>query len=255
VATGVRQLKVIGIGAGDPDYVTVQAVAALRKIDVFFFVDKGDDKSELRQLRHAICARHITHDDYRIVEIDDPERDTAAPYGEAVRAWHAERVALWAGALTTELSEGQSGAFLAWGDPALYDSTLRILDDVRADGGLEFDLEVIPGISAVGALTARHQIPLNRIGHSVLVTTGRKLVEEWEDGRRDVVVMLDAHCSFLQLPDDAATIYWGAYLGTADEILISGTIAECGEEIARVRSEARAKKGWIFDTYLLRSLR
>jgi precorrin-6A synthase len=141
---------------------------------------------------------------------------------------------------------------LVWGDPAFYDSTLRILDQIRDRGTFEFALEVVPGISSVQALAARHQIPLTPIGHSVLVTTGRRLVDEWRGGANDVVVMLDANCSFLALGDDSISIYWGAYLGTADEILISGTIAERGGEIKATRAEARERKGWVFDTYLLR---
>ena len=54
--------------------------------------------------------------------------------------------------------------------------------------------------------------------------------------------------------DEGLFIYWGAYLGTEDEVLISGTIGECGETIAEVRAAARTRKGWIFDTYLLRRL-
>ncbi|MDA0644660.1 hypothetical protein [Nonomuraea ferruginea] len=38
----------------------------------------------------------------------------------------------------------------------------------------------------------------------------------------DTVVMLDAHCSFTGLDD--FTVYWGAYLGTPDEILVSGPV-------------------------------
>jgi precorrin-6A synthase len=73
----------------------------------------------------------------------------------------------------------------------------------------------------------------------------------WPEGASDVVVMLDANCSFRGLDRDL-TIYWGAFLGTPDELLVSGTIGECGETIAEVRSAARARKGWMFDTYLLR---
>ena len=36
-----RRIHVIGIGAGDPDYVTAQAVAALNDTEVFFAMDKG----------------------------------------------------------------------------------------------------------------------------------------------------------------------------------------------------------------------
>jgi precorrin-6A synthase len=71
-------------------------------------------------------------------------------------------------------------------------------------------------------------------------------------GADDVVVMLDAQQAFAQLEGADLEIYWGAYLGTPDEILISGRLPDVAEEIARVRTEARTRKGWMFDTYLLR---
>ncbi len=249
----MRHLSVIGIGVGDPDYVTVQAIKALNRTDVFFFFDKGEDRDDLVRLRHDICERYIEHDQYRIVEIASPERDLTGPvYGDAIAGWHQQRIELYERLLGAELTDNQVGAFLAWGDPAFYDSTLRVLDAVRARGVVEFDLDVVPGISAVQALAARHGIPLTPIGGSVLVTTGRQLAKGWPDGVNDVVVMLDADCSFLALDDQSATIYWGAYLGTPDEILISGTIEGCGEAIQRARAVARAQKGWMFDSYLLR---
>jgi precorrin-6A synthase len=249
----VRHLSVIGIGAGDPDYVTVQAIKALNQTDVFFFFDKGDERGDLLHLRREICERYIEHDRYRIVEVESPERDLTGPiYGEAVATWHEQRVDLYERLLGTELGGDQVGALLAWGDPAFYDSTLRVLEAVLARGSVTFELDVIPGISAVQALAARHKIPLTPIGGSVLVTTARKLAERWPYGLDDIVVMLDSDCSFRRLDDQTTSIYWGAYLGTPDEILISGTIESCGEEIERTRAAARARKGWMFDTYLLR---
>jgi len=67
-----------------------------------------------------------------------------------------------------------------------------------------------------------------------------------------VVVMLDGRCAFAEVDPAGVTIYWGAYLGTADEILVSGPLAEVADRILRVRAEARERKGWMFDTYLLR---
>ena len=63
--------------------------------------------------------------------------------------------------------------------------------------------------------------------------------------------MLDADCSFKKVADDGIEIYWGAYVGTDDEILC-GRADEVMDEIERVRGEARQRKGWIMDTYLLR---
>jgi precorrin-2 methylase len=68
----------------------------------------------------------------------------------------------------------------------------------------------------------------------------------------DVVVMLDAECSFKTVSDPEVDIYWGAYIGTEDEILVSGNLKGRMHDIERIRREAKGKKGWIMDTYLLR---
>ena len=251
----MRRMLIIGIGAGDPSYVTQQAIRALNEADVFFVMDKGDAKDDLLALRREICERFIADPSYRIVSVRDPERDRdAAAYATAVEDWRRERARIWEGLIAGELGDDGVGAILVWGDPSLYDSTLAIVDSIVAAGRVRFDVEVIPGISAIAALCARHRIALNRVGSPVHVTTGRRLAREGlPDGAPDVVVMLDAHCAFNQIERaDELDIYWGAYLGTPDEILIAGALAERAAQIERVRAQARARKGWIMDTYLLR---
>ena len=247
----MRKLSIIGIGAGNPDHITIQAIKALGSVDVIFLIGKGNDKEDLAQLRKDICARYITKP-YRIVEAQDPERDrTPANYETAVTDWHTQRAAIYERMIREELSDGQHGAFLVWGDPSLYDSTLRIVDQVAAMKTVMFELDVIPGITSVQALAARHKIALNRIGGPIHITTGRLLAKGMPAD--DVVVMLDGDCAFKNVKDAGVDIYWGAYVGTADEILISGTLRERGPEIEKIRSDARARHGWIMDTYLLRT--
>lgn len=246
-----RHIHVIGIGAGDPGYVTVQAIEALNDTQVFFAMDKGEAKSDLVALRREICARFIRQPGYRFVELADPKRSTEADYRDAVADWHAARARVWADAISAELGPDGVGAFLAWGDPSLYDSTLRILDAIKAEAAeLEFSYDVIPGITAVQALTARHRIPLNEVGEPVLITTGRQLRANGLAG--SAVVMLDADCSFQTCPPDTK-IWWGAYLGTGDELLVDGTVGEVAARIVALRADARARHGWIMDTYLLRT--
>jgi precorrin-6A synthase len=249
----MRKVFVIGIGAGNPDYITVQAINALNAVDVFFFMDKGEEKDDLVRLRKEICERYIKDKSYRIVEKADPPRDrTSSSYEPAVRAWHEQRASIYEKLIGEELGENECGAFLVWGDPSLYDSTLRIIDQIVARGTVAFDCDVIPGISAIQALAAKHKIALNRIGRSVHITTGRKLAEGFPDNADDVVVMLDGDCSFKALNDPALDIYWGAYIGTDDEILAAGDLCDTAPEIERQRAEAKARKGWVMDTYLLR---
>jgi len=243
-----RQIHVIGIGAGDPDYVTADAVRALNDTQVFFAMDKGEAKNDLVALRRQICERFIREPGYRFVELADPPRAKDGEYRQAVVEWHSARAAVWADAIDRELAPEGVGAFLAWGDPSLYDSTLRILDAVAERVDISYD--VIPGITAIQALTARHRIPLNDIGEPVLITTGRRLADDGLVGT--AVVMLDGDCAFRSCPPETR-IWWGAYLGTPDELLVSGTVGDVGETIAKLRAEARADHGWIMDTYLLRS--
>jgi precorrin-6A synthase len=233
----MRKLYLIGIGAGNPEYITVQAIKALNVVDVFFFMDKGEAKRDLVNLRKVICERYIENRSYRVVEADDPVRDaTISDYEEMI---------------AHELEEDQCGAFLVWGDPSLYDSTLRIIEHITAHGRLCFEFEVVPGITSIQALAARHKITLNGIGESIVITTGRQLSAGLSGAAERTIVMLDGHCSFNKLLDEELDIFWGAYLGMEEEILLSGKLSEIASRIEEVRHERRQRNGWIMDTYLL----
>lgn len=250
----MKRLLVIGIGAGDPEQLTVQAVKALNRADLFFLLDKGAGTSALLDLRRAICERYVEDRAYRVVEARLPERARdVADYAASVAALNAAKQALFERLIDEAMADGECGAFLVWGDPSLYDSTLRILDAIIAGGRHAIEYEVIPGISSVQALTARHRVPLNRIGGAVQITSGRRLAQSgMPDGVDDLVVLLDAQDAYARLLGQGLEIFWGAYLGTADEILIAGPLDEVAERIRDTRQRAREAHGWIMDTYLLR---
>lgn len=243
-----RTVYVIGIGAGDPEHLTLQAVAAMNRVDVFFTIDKGGATADLADLRKQLLDRHVTRP-HRVVTAPEVPRDRdPTAYVDTAVEWQARRGALYAGMLENELADGETGGFLVWGDPSLYDGTLNLLQGID---GLE--VVSIPGISSVAALAAAHGLILNRVGAPVLITTGRWLAERgMPRDVDDVVVMLDGRTAFAGLPDTDLDVYWGAYLGTPDEILVAGDLHAVRDEIARLRTEARARKGWIMDTYLLR---
>jgi precorrin-6A synthase len=241
----MHKILIIGIGAGNPDYLTVQAVDALNRVDVFFMPDKGAEKATLRHLREQILERFIEGRGYEEVGVEIPKRRAAGDdYKRSVDDWHATLTLNYQTLFDRHLTDDKVGGFLVWGDPMLYDSTLRIMEK------LDVEVEVIPGITAIQALAARHQIAINRIGEPVLVTTGRKALEGLPEGV-DSVVMLDGEQAFTQVPGDY-DIFWGAYLGTKDEILVSGKLSDVKDEIEQTRAKARAAHGWIMDTYLLR---
>jgi precorrin-6A synthase len=248
----VRKIYVIGIGAGDPEHLTLQAARTIGLADVFFLLDKGEEKDSMIALRREVLARHA-RPGHRVAAGRDPDRDRApADYAGTVADWRRRRAAHTEELIRGELGPGECGAFLVWGDPSLYDSTIAILDDILSRDATAFTYTVVPGISSVSALAAKHRTGLNRVGGPVQITTGRRLAEGWPEGVDDVVVMLDARQSYAAYAGDDVDVYWGAYLGTPDELLVAGPLAEVADEITRVRTQARAEHGWIMDTYLLR---
>lgn len=248
----MKKIFVIGIGAGNPDQITVQAINALNQVDVFFVLDKGPGKDKLAALRRDMCRRFIKHQRYRVVEAPNPERARdPADYRSAVVDVNRDKTLLFERLIADEMRDGECGAFLVWGDPSLYDSTLRILNAMLELGRDGIEVEVIPGISSVQALAARHKTTLNQIGQAFEVTTGRRLAEGFPHSVDSVVVMLDANATFRQFVDQDIDIFWGAYVGTPDEILVAGKLRDVAGDIERLRTEARAAHGWIMDSYIM----
>ncbi len=159
----MKTLLVIGIGAGNPDYITIQAIKALNRCDVVFLMDKGPSKDSLIDLRRQLCERYITERTYRFVEAQTPERQRGdVDYQASVQALNRDKQQVFERLINQELAEGQTGAFLAWGDPALYDSTLRILQQILASGAAHFEYQVIPGITSVQARAAQGAVEPHR---------------------------------------------------------------------------------------------
>jgi precorrin-6A synthase len=244
------ELLLVGIGTGNPEHLTLQAIRALNSADLILIPRKGADKADLADLRRSICAEVVTNSATRIVEFDLPRRDqTDTDYRRGVDDWHDAIAEVWSDTIKSELAGGGTVALLVWGDPTLYDSTLRIASRLNPAPSVK----VIPGITSIQALTAAHAIPLNEIGEPFLVTTGRRLREAgWPAGADTLVVMLDGDCAFQHLDPSGVIIWWGAYVGMPQEITLAGPLAETSPLILKARTEAREKNGWIMDVYLLR---
>ena len=239
------QFSLIGIGTGNPDHLTGEARRAIAEADLFLIPRKAE-KSDLADLRVQIIDTVRT--DAPVAYFDMPQRDESLPYLDRVDAWHDEIAAIWA-ATMAQAPQARRVALLVWGDPSLYDSTLRIAARLHPAP----HVHVIAGITSVQALTAAHAIPVNTINAPVTITTGRRLrAEGWPDRCETLVVMLDGACAFTDLDGDRFDIWWGAYLGMPEQILISGRLGAVAQQIVDRRATARAAHGWIMDTYLLR---
>jgi len=243
-------LSLIGIGCGDPEQLTRAAVQAINAADLVLIPRKGEEKADLAELRRAICAEVLTNATTRVAEFDLPVRDAEREdYRGGVDDWHDTVAASWSREIARHLGREGRVAMLIWGDPSLYDSSLRIARRLQPKP----EIEVISGITSIQALCAAHKIPLNEIGEPFLVTTGRRLRESgFPAGVDTVVVMLDGGTAFLSLDPKGLSIWWGAYIGMEGEIILSGPLAETAAKIATMRAEARARHGWIMDSYIIK---
>ncbi len=242
----MRRVRVVGIGMG-AGQVTPEASAAIRSVDYVIAAEKSGDDA-LLEARREICRRH---GDVPVVAVPDPRRDRDAPadYPGAVDDWHEARAAAYEAVL---LERPGDAAFLVWGDPALYDSTIRVVERVLARGRVTYAYDVVPGVSAPQLLAARHRIVLHEVGAPVLFSTGRRLAGEVAAGHDNIVVMLDGRLACAELVLDDWHVWWGANLATPTERLVAGPLAEVLPAVREARADAAAAAGWVMDTYLLR---
>ncbi len=238
------RVRILGIGMG-PQHVTPEVAEALRSVSYVVAAEKSE-LDPLLDLRREICRRH---GDLPIVAVRDPERDRdpGDQYRTAVLDWHEQRAIAYEQVLASRAGDA---AFLVWGDPSLYDSTIRIVESIRARGVLPVEYDVLPGISAPQLLAARHRIVLHDIGRPLHITTGRRLAEAVALGLDNIAVMLSARLDLAGLDD--WHIWWGANLGAPDEALVAGRVGDVRGELERTRASVKARAGWVMDVFLLR---
>ena len=251
----MKKVYLIGIGPGNHDYLTLHAINTMKKVDVFFILEKGERKGyrEFIDIRKEILERYLDTGTYRVVNAKIAQRKKSGnSYKEGVKTWRQQKAEVITELIEDKMKDSEIGAFLIWGDPSLYDGHLEILQHILKEGAVNFEYEVIPGITSIQILAARHKIPLNRIGESIVITTGRRLKERTPGGIINTVVLLDSSSAFRHFKDTDVDIYWGGYLGSKDEILLSGRLKDIIEDLKKIRSEAKRKQGWLMDTYILR---
>ena len=237
------RVRILGIGMG-PQHLTQEVTDALRGCDYPVAASKRRDDG-LLALRRAICDAHGVP----LIAVPDPERDRDDPtdYPAAVADWHEARVVAYERVFA---ERGGPAAFLVWGDPALYDSTLRIVERIAERGVVAVEHDVLPGVSAPQLLAARHRIVLHEVGRPVHVTPARRLREAVAAGQDNIVVMLGGKPEFEDL--EQWFVRWGANLGTDTEELVAGRVGDVWPEITSARARAKERAGWVMDVALLR---
>ncbi len=149
---------VVGVGPGDPELMTLKAVRILKACDTWL---SPSARANGESAALSIAARVVPTTGKEILSQHFPmkkvlscgkTRPESAP--EVEKAWQDA-----AATIIERLKDGRDVAFPTLGDPAFYSTGFYVCDAIL---GLAPDVEftVIPGVSSLGASSARLNMPL-----------------------------------------------------------------------------------------------
>lgn len=183
------QFFVIGVGPGDPELVTLKAARILRECPVWF-VPHGNKDGESTAL--AIIEPVIESGGKDIMNHYFPMKKIRMgepPDPEVAAAWRQA-----ADAILARIKQGDDVAFPTLGDPAIYSTGFYVYETLL-ELAPDLQVEIIPGVSAIGASAAAAVQPLC-LGDDRLVV----IPATFENGRLretleqfDTVVLMKVH--------------------------------------------------------------
>lgn len=142
------RLYAVGVGPGDPELLTRKAERILRSVPV---ICAPTGAAEAASYALAIVEPFLDRTRQEVLVQTFPmSKDEAEllPFWEAAAAEVAQRV-----------RSGQDVAFITIGDPFLYSTFLYLYRIIR-EKYPEIEVEIVPGITSVGAASAAAGVPL-----------------------------------------------------------------------------------------------
>jgi len=148
------QFYVVGVGPGDPELMTLKAVRILKKSPVWLApaAHKNGNSTAL-----TIASGVINGEQKEVLTHHFPMKKvhTGQPTDpEVKKAWKEA-----ASIISTHLENGNDVAFPTLGDPAIYSTGFYVFETLMEDVK-DMSVEIIPGVSAIGATSAAAGVPL-----------------------------------------------------------------------------------------------
>jgi len=145
---------VVGVGPGDPQLMTLKAAKILEKCAVWFVPSAFDNGGSMAL---KIASGVISSEGKTILSHRFPMKQIhrgESPDPEVKSAWQSAAKIIMA-----SLADGQDVVFPTLGDPAIYSTGFYICETLQ-EYGSPFQVEIVPGVSAIGASSAAAAMPL-----------------------------------------------------------------------------------------------
>jgi precorrin-2/cobalt-factor-2 C20-methyltransferase len=150
----------IGVGPGDPEYLTLKAKRLINSVDVLLCPTK---KEGADSFAFEIVKPNLENDQVKIVDLVFPMHyDT----GDLESKWKKNGELI-----TSYLKEGKTCGFITLGDPTVYSTFIYTLPYIDAS---VMDLEIVPGITSFCAVASEIKQPLMVWEESLKVMPVRK---------------------------------------------------------------------------------
>lgn len=175
------QFYVVGVGPGDPELMTLKAVRVLKDSPVWLApaAHKGGNSTAL-----TIASGLINGEEKEVVTHHFPMKKVHAAKPadpEVEQAWRDA-----AAIIAEHLENGRDVAFPTLGDPAIYSTGFYIFETLM-ELVENMSVEIVPGVSAIGATSAAAAVPLC-LGNERMVV----IPATFEDEKlRDIMVNFD----------------------------------------------------------------
>ncbi|MGO4704606.1 precorrin-2 C(20)-methyltransferase [Microvirga sp. 2MCAF38] len=142
----------LGLGPGDPDYMSVRALKVLQSADRLVHFSKKGKRGNARTIADAVVSPDPDREIALVypVTTEIPASDEA--YAAAITPFYEEA----AEHLAAEIEAGRTLAVLCEGDPFFYGSFMHLWRRLAP----RFETEVVPGITGMSGCWTRAGVPI-----------------------------------------------------------------------------------------------
>lgn len=202
----------VGVGPGDPELITRKAERVLRSVDWIYHPAAVSSNGSF--VRRIVAPLGLPEEKFRTVALC-----MSRERGDAQEAY--ERAAA---DIVQELKSGRSVAWITEGDPLFYSTFLYLYEAVQRTP--EIRVEIVPGVTSVGAAAARAGIGIAQLDERVAIVPAAYGVERLPHLLEEfaTVVLLKVHSAFdalvARLPGNVQTFYV-EQVGTSEERVVT----------------------------------